>query len=81
MPFRRPAGRGLRKRAVHNGTESRKMLPLRQRGRGRMPSRRPAGRVLRKMAFHNGTESRAAVAEKGNDGNGVRKAYRMGAEG
>ena len=61
MPSRRPAGRVLQKRAFHNGTESREMLPLRQRGRGRMPFRRPAGRVLRKMAFHNGTESRETL--------------------
>ena len=47
--------------AFHNGTESREMLPLWQRGRGRMPSRRPAGRGLRKMAFHNGTESRETL--------------------
>ena len=42
----------------HNGTDSRNLLPLRQRGMKAMPSTRPAERVLRKRAFHNGTDSR-----------------------
>ena len=42
----------------HNGTDSRNLLPLRQRGMKAMPPTRPAERVLRKRAFHNGTESR-----------------------
>jgi len=58
MASGRPIEWAQRDRAFHNGTESQEMLPLWQRGRGRMPSRRPAGRGLRKRAVHNGTESR-----------------------
>ena len=53
-----PITSSLEKRAYHNGTELRNLLPLWQRGRTTMPSRRQAERVLRKMALHNGTELR-----------------------
>ena len=51
MPSRRPAERVQRKmqrkKALRNGTESREMLPLWQKGRVTMPSRRPAERAQR----------------------------------
>ena len=45
----------------HNGTDSRNLLPLRQRGRRAMPPTRPAEWMLRKRAFHNGTDSQITL--------------------
>ena len=45
----------------HNGTDSRNLLPVRQRGMKAMPPTRPAERVLRKRAFHNGTDSQITL--------------------
>ena len=61
MPSRRPAGRVLRKMAFHNGTESRKMLPLRKKEMTAMASGRPIEWAQRDRAFHNGTESRETL--------------------